>query len=189
MKESLNLCTWTTRSVDPVNAQQLTSMSLRVLVVGWSMNAVRVMSFPQQLLLNVRKGSGVKALYVAGTSVERTSNADYRLTIGTEDRPDGGDSSAPAQLRSRFATAARQVQYPNPTPPLPSRLRWHPKITPFRFAVILVPIIFTTLRAVIIQTGNKTLPITLEWVSGVIIFLMSASFTFKHFQSLLMSLV
>jgi len=99
-------------------------------------------------------------------------------------RPHADDNSVPTQLRSRFATVARQVQYLNPTPTSPRRMRWHPKITPYRLVVILLPITFATLKAVISQTGNKTVPITLEWVFGIVVFLMLAPSLYYHTKNI-----
>jgi len=56
----------------------------------------------------------------------------------------------------------------DPTLPRPS---WHPKISPYRFIVFSIPLAIGTVKAVISQKGSATTPITLEWISGVVIFL------------------
>ena len=57
----------------------------------------------------------------------------------------------------------------DPTLPRPS---WHPKISPYRFMVFSIPLAIGTVKAVLSQRGSTTTPITLEWISGVVIFLM-----------------
>ena len=56
----------------------------------------------------------------------------------------------------------------DPTLPRP---RWHPKISPYRFIVFLIPLVIGTVKAVSAQKGSVTTPITLEWISGVAVFL------------------
>ena len=55
-----------------------------------------------------------------------------------------------------------------PTSPRPS---WFPKISPYRFIVFLFPLAVGTVKAVLSYKGSVTTPITLEWISGVAIFL------------------
>jgi len=55
-------------------------------------------------------------------------------------------------------------------PTLP-RLSWFPKISPYRFIVCSIPLAIGTVKAVLSQEGSVTTPITLEWISGVVIFL------------------
>jgi len=55
-------------------------------------------------------------------------------------------------------------------PSLP-RLSWHPKISPYRFMVFSIPLSIGTVKAVSSLKGSVTTPITLEWISGVVIFL------------------
>jgi len=54
----------------------------------------------------------------------------------------------------------------------PSQRRWHPKISPYRLIVCSIPLGIGTVKAVLSQKGSVTTPITLEWISGVVIFLM-----------------
>ena len=56
-------------------------------------------------------------------------------------------------------------------PTLP-RLSWHPKISPYHFMVFSIPFVIGTVKAVLSQKGRVTAPTTLEWISGVAIFLM-----------------
>ena len=56
----------------------------------------------------------------------------------------------------------------DPTLPRPS---WHPKISPYRFIMFSIPLAIGTVKAVLSQKGSATTPITLEWISGVVIFL------------------
>ena len=49
---------------------------------------------------------------------------------------------------------------------------WHPKISPYRFIMFLLPLAIGTVKAVLSQKGSVTTPITLEWTLGVVIFLM-----------------
>jgi len=55
-------------------------------------------------------------------------------------------------------------------PTLP-QLSWHPKISPYRFMVFSIPLSIGTAKAVLSLKGSVTTPITLEWISGVVIFL------------------
>ncbi|KDR72009.1 hypothetical protein GALMADRAFT_253312 [Galerina marginata CBS 339.88] len=52
--------------------------------------------------------------------------------------------------------------------PIPT---WHPKLSPYRLTVLATTICLGTVKAVTIQTGNTSIPITLEWVSGTVVFL------------------
>ena len=54
----------------------------------------------------------------------------------------------------------------------PSQRRWHPKISPYRLIIFSIPLAIATAKAVLSQKGSVTTPITLEWISGVVIFLM-----------------
>ena len=56
-------------------------------------------------------------------------------------------------------------------PSLP-RLSWYPKISPYRFMVFSIPLTIGTVKAVLSYKGSVTTPITLEWISSVVIFLM-----------------
>jgi len=56
----------------------------------------------------------------------------------------------------------------NPTLPQP---QWHPKISPYRFISFLTPLVIGTVKAVSSLKGNVTTPTTLEWISGLVIFL------------------
>jgi hypothetical protein len=56
------------------------------------------------------------------------------------------------------------------SPTLP-RLSWHPKISPYRFMVFLTPLSIGTVKAGLSLKGSATTPITLEWISGIVIFL------------------
>ncbi|KDR67460.1 hypothetical protein GALMADRAFT_258406 [Galerina marginata CBS 339.88] len=48
---------------------------------------------------------------------------------------------------------------------------WHPRITPYRLSNILIPVCVGTSKAVVSQRSNSTAPVTLELVSGVVVFL------------------
>ncbi|KDR69415.1 hypothetical protein GALMADRAFT_215105 [Galerina marginata CBS 339.88] len=49
--------------------------------------------------------------------------------------------------------------------------RWHPKITPYRLAIILTTLSLGTAKAVLTQQGRNLLSITLEWITGVAVVL------------------
>jgi hypothetical protein len=58
-------------------------------------------------------------------------------------------------------------------PTLPQR-QWFPKISPYRFTVFSTPLAIGTAKAVLSQKGlgsKTTTPIALEWIYGVVIFL------------------
>ena len=71
-------------------------------------------------------------------------------------------------LEPTKATDLNQESHYDPTSP---RLRWHPKISPYRLMVFSIPLVIGTAKAVSSQKGNVTVPITLEWISGVVVFL------------------
>ena len=48
---------------------------------------------------------------------------------------------------------------------------WFPRITPCRLFNLLIPAIINTAKAVVTAQGAQTLPITLEWISGIVVFL------------------
>ena len=60
-------------------------------------------------------------------------------------------------------------------PTLP-RLSWHPKISPYRFMVFSIPLTIGTVKAVLSLKGSITTPTTLEWISGVVIFVVWVAF-------------
>lgn len=49
---------------------------------------------------------------------------------------------------------------------------WHPKLTPYRLLSILLPVCLGTIKAVALQQGKQNEPITLEWISGVVVFIL-----------------
>jgi len=55
-------------------------------------------------------------------------------------------------------------------PTLP-RLSWLPKISPFRFMAFFIPLAICTVKAVLSQKGSDTTPTTLEWINGIVMFL------------------
>jgi len=50
--------------------------------------------------------------------------------------------------------------------------RWHPKITPYRLATIVITIVLGSLKALYAHNGQTGLSTTLEWIIGVVVFLM-----------------
>jgi len=48
---------------------------------------------------------------------------------------------------------------------------WFPKISPYRLTVLLTPVAIGTAKAVFSQKGSVTTSITLDWIYGVVIFL------------------
>ena len=57
----------------------------------------------------------------------------------------------------------------NPTLPRPS---WFPKISPYRFMVLSIPLAIGTVKAALSLKGSATTPTTLEWISGIVIYLL-----------------
>ncbi|KAF8959328.1 hypothetical protein BDZ97DRAFT_1838436 [Flammula alnicola] len=93
----------------------------------------------------------------------------------------GGPSTLPSsdpEQGSTSADAIELVEFEHGVP-FPSSsntatspcLPWHPKITPYRFITFLTPICLGTAKAVAAQRGNTEEPITLEWIAGVVVFL------------------
>ena len=56
----------------------------------------------------------------------------------------------------------------DPTLPRPS---WYPKISPYRLIVFSTPLAIGTAKSVLSHKGSVTTPITLEWISGVVVLL------------------
>ncbi|KDR65670.1 hypothetical protein GALMADRAFT_162416 [Galerina marginata CBS 339.88] len=52
------------------------------------------------------------------------------------------------------------------------QIPWHPKITPYRLSNLLIPLFVGTAKAVASLRGSSTAPIALEWISGVVVFLL-----------------
>jgi len=59
-----------------------------------------------------------------------------------------------------------------PYDPTLLRPRWHPKISPYRFISFLTPLVIGTVKAVLSLKGSVTTSITVEWISGLVVFLM-----------------
>ncbi|KAF9480741.1 hypothetical protein BDN70DRAFT_877179 [Pholiota conissans] len=53
---------------------------------------------------------------------------------------------------------------------------WHPKVTPYRLITLLTTICLGTAKAVAVQEGSQNEPITLEWVTGIVVFLVLFNF-------------
>ena len=73
-------------------------------------------------------------------------------------------------LESFKPTKTMDLNHEPHDPTLP-RPRWHPKISPYRFISFLTPLAIGTVKAVLSYKGSVTTPITLEWISGVVVFL------------------
>ncbi|KDR82207.1 hypothetical protein GALMADRAFT_152949 [Galerina marginata CBS 339.88] len=75
-------------------------------------------------------------------------------------------------LNTETRRAESQGSLPSIGATLDLRGSWYPKITPFRLLNILIPISTATAKAVTSFRGNSTVPETLEWISGVVVFLL-----------------
>jgi hypothetical protein len=71
-------------------------------------------------------------------------------------------------FRRKRTTDLNDGLHYDPTLPRPS---WHPKISPYRFIVFSIPLAIGTVKAVLSYKGSKTTPTTLEWINGVVIYL------------------
>ncbi|KAF4613856.1 hypothetical protein D9613_007967 [Agrocybe pediades] len=49
--------------------------------------------------------------------------------------------------------------------------RWHPRLTPYRLLIFTTTLALGTAKAIATQKGSTVLPTTLEWISGVALFL------------------
>jgi len=74
-------------------------------------------------------------------------------------------------LESFKPTKTTDLNHEPPYDPTLPRPRWYPKISPYRFIVFSTPLAIGTVKAVLSQKGRATTPITLEWISGVVVFL------------------
>jgi len=109
------------------------------------------------------------AKYKPGPS--RIDFSDYRLKDDSLESTDFHKlpmQSLPSLEPAKFTdlTSCRPLDDPG----LP-RLRWHPKISPYRLIVFSIPVGIGTAKAISSQKGNVTVPITLEWTTGVVVFL------------------
>ncbi|KIM43591.1 hypothetical protein M413DRAFT_25929 [Hebeloma cylindrosporum] len=130
------------------------------------------------------KGKGVSDfIELVGIHLDKGDNVDPELEGGdgmTKYEPGpsridfhdhGAMSSIPLESFKPTKTTDFNDGLPyNPTLPRP-RLSWHPKISPYRFIVFSIPLAIGTVKAVLSLKGSVTTPITLEWISGVVIFL------------------
>jgi hypothetical protein len=92
-----------------------------------------------------------------------------RIFLGGTTSTGGSDSIEPPLSFERTSTTDLNDGLPyDPTLP---RLLWHPKISPYRFMVLSIPLAIGTVKAVFSHEGSLTTPITLEWISGVMIIL------------------
>ncbi|KAF8956145.1 hypothetical protein BDZ97DRAFT_202382 [Flammula alnicola] len=98
------------------------------------------------------------------------------------------DSKANYRNSQRRYTLNDQNTYPPDEPPLPvSATLWFPKITPFRLINLVVPAVLGTSKAIASQRGGTALPITLEWISGIVVFLiltMTGTYESKSYHEL-----
>ena len=74
-------------------------------------------------------------------------------------------------LESFGPTKLTDLNDGRPYDPTLPRLSWFPKISPYRFMVLLIPFAIGTAKAALSLKGSVTTPVTLEWISGVVIFL------------------
>lgn len=80
---------------------------------------------------------------------------------------------------SKSTDRHRIHRYPQPMPAsgqsdLPTPLtvqKWHPKLTPYRLLALGTTVAVGTAKAVAAQKGDNGASTTLEWISGVVIFL------------------
>ncbi|KAF4614145.1 hypothetical protein D9613_007968 [Agrocybe pediades] len=49
--------------------------------------------------------------------------------------------------------------------------RWHPRLTPYRLCILTTTLGLGTAKAIATQKGSNVLPITLEWIAGVVLFI------------------
>ncbi|KDR77465.1 hypothetical protein GALMADRAFT_155389 [Galerina marginata CBS 339.88] len=54
----------------------------------------------------------------------------------------------------------------------PRTLSWHPKVTRYRLFVLATTIVLGTTKAVLTLRGSSVAPVTIEWVTGTLIFLL-----------------
>lgn len=79
----------------------------------------------------------------------------------------------PARRRGTAVLEALETSTPTLSPTNENPLeRWHPKLTPYRLTVILTTIGLGTVKLVEVYNGNDTGTTTLEWISGVVVFLL-----------------
>ncbi|KDR70538.1 hypothetical protein GALMADRAFT_877822 [Galerina marginata CBS 339.88] len=64
-------------------------------------------------------------------------------------------------------------QYLGRGPDTPS---WHPKITPYRLIVLSTTVILGSAKALLTERGSIIVPITLEWLTGTVLFLLVSAY-------------
>jgi hypothetical protein len=113
-----------------------------------------------------RKRRGGVAKYEPGPS--RIDFADYSPQYDSESRAFQKQDISLQPLEPPKATDLNQQSHYDPTFP---RLHWHPKISPYRLIFFSIPLGLGTAKAISSQKGSVRAPIALEWISGVVIFL------------------
>jgi len=63
------------------------------------------------------------------------------------------------------------------TPEIPEHMSWHPRITFYRLTVILSTIWLGTAKAVYTYQGREFISITIDWIMGVVIYLLQVPTT------------
>ncbi|KAF9536826.1 hypothetical protein CPC08DRAFT_676976, partial [Agrocybe pediades] len=48
---------------------------------------------------------------------------------------------------------------------------WHPRLTPYRLLILTTTLSLGTAKAIATQKGSSMVPTTLEWISGVVLFI------------------
>jgi len=121
-------------------------------------------------LIGVRRDKGKNV----DPEERRNGMAKYEPSPSRIDFHDHGVTSFQKQaipLQPFEPTKAADLNHEPPYDPTLPHLPWHPKISPYRFIVFLIPLSIGTVKAILSQKGSVTTPITLEWISGVVVFL------------------
>ena len=113
--------------------------------------------------VSLRKRGGEVAKYEPGPS-----RIDFSPQYDSESSVFQKQDISLQPLEPPKATYLNQNSHYDPTLPRP---RWHPKISPYRLIFFSIPLGIGTAKAISSQKGSVTVPITLEWISGVVVFL------------------
>ena len=134
-------------------------------------NSTGVLDLIEVVGVNLDKGKGVDPRE-RGYEVAKYEPGPVRIDFDYKPQCDSESTAVQSlQMQPLQLLEPHLVSHESPiAPPLP-QIRWHPKISLYRLVMLLTPMVIGTVKAIISAKGGVTAPITIEWVSGVVVFL------------------
>jgi len=157
------------KRVDPREYGGGTSSNPNQMIVSVDTNSNGMPGVTEVIGVHLDKGKAGKGGDGAAKYKPGSSRIDFPPHYDSEGSAFPKQDISLQSLEPPKATDLDQESHYDPTFP---RLRWHPKISPYRLMVFSIPLAIGTAKAISSQKGNVTVPITLEWISGVVVFLM-----------------